>query len=54
MKHYFTSHTTKQLIELRGQVMATKKFQPILSDGCDNTIRQVNEELANRGIKNLK
>jgi hypothetical protein len=52
--HYFTAHTTKQLIELRGAMMATKKFQPILTPGCDNTISQINSELLARGIKPLR
>lgn len=54
MIHYFTDKTTRQLIDLRGHLLGTKKFQPILKDGCDATINQINSELLKRGIKPLR
>lgn len=54
MNHNFISHTTRQLIDLRGHLIGTKKFQPNLAEGCDNTISQINSELEKRGIKNLR
>lgn len=52
--HNFTEKPLRNLIELRGQLLGTKKFQPNLADGCENTIRQINSELEKRGIKNLR
>lgn len=54
IRHNLIPYTVKELIDLRGQIMATKKFQPILSEGCDNTISQVNAELSLRGIKPIR
>lgn len=53
MIHDFTNKTVKQLILLRGDLLKTAKWQEILSEPCNNTIAQINAELANRGILNL-
>lgn len=54
MNNNFIDKTTRQLIDLRGHLLGTKKFQPILKDGCDATISQINSELLKRGIKPLR
>jgi hypothetical protein len=50
MTHDFTTKSVKQLILLRGDLLKTLKWQPVLSDGCNNTIAQINAELESRGI----
>jgi hypothetical protein len=54
MTHNFTTKSVKQLILLRGQLYKTIKWQPVLTEPCNNTIAQINSELNSRGIKNLK
>lgn len=55
MKQFdFTGEPIRKLIDLRGHLLGTKKFQPNLNDGCDNTISQISAELLKRGIKDLR
>jgi hypothetical protein len=49
-----TEKTTRYLIETRGLLLGTIKFQPILADGCTSTISKINSELETRGIYSLK
>ena len=54
MKHNFTTKSVRQLINLRGDLLKTVKWQPVLSEPCRDTIAQINSELLSRGIKNLR
>ena len=54
MTHNFTTKSVKQLITLRGDLLKTVKWQPVLTEPCNNTIAQINSELNSRGIKNLR
>ena len=54
MTHDFTTKSVKQLITLRGDLLKTVKWQPVLSEPCNNTIAQINLELESRGIKGLR
>lgn len=53
MTHDFTTKSVKHLILLRGHLLKTVKWQPVLSEPCRDTIAQINAELLSRGIKNL-
>jgi len=56
LTHFFLTHTTKHLIDLRGNFMATLNnpvCQPI-HEPVSNTIAQINQELALRGLTQLK
>lgn len=56
LNHFFLTHTTKALIDLRGNFMATLTnpvCEPI-HEPVSNTIAQINNELALRGLKHLK
>lgn len=54
MTHDFTTKSVRQLINLRGDLLKTVKWQPVLSEPCNNTIAQINSELESRGIKGLR
>ena len=54
MTHDFTTKSVRQLINLRGDLLKTVKWQPVLSEPCRDTIAQINSELLSRGIKNLR
>lgn len=54
MTHDFTTKSVKQLILLRGDLLKTVKWQPVLTEPCNNTIAQINSELESRGIKGLR
>lgn len=56
MKHYFTSHTVRQLVDLRGDLLKTLRnpqCEP-LTVPIMETIRQINSELEKRCITPLK
>ena len=50
----FTNKSVKQLISLRGDILKTVKWQPILSEPCRDTIAQINAELECRGIGKIR
>jgi len=54
MTHDFTTKSVKQLISLRGDILKTVKWQPVLSEPCRNTIAQINSELESRGIVSIR
>jgi hypothetical protein len=45
-----TDKTTRYLIETRGLLLGTIKFQPILTEPCSNSIAKIDSELLTRGI----
>lgn len=46
----FTTKSVRQLIDLKTDLLATIKFQPILSDGCGKTIAEIDAEMQTRGL----
>lgn len=54
MIHDFTTKSVRQLINLRGDLLKTVKWQPGLTEPCIDTIAQINSELESRGIKGLR
>ena len=49
-----TDKSTRYLIETRGLLLGTIKWQPILTEPCSNSIAKINSELESRGIYSLK
>jgi hypothetical protein len=45
-----TDKTTRYLIETRGILLGTIKFQPILTEPCSSSIAKIDSELLTRGI----
>ena len=56
MKHNLIPYTTRGLIDLRGVLLGTLKNQrcKVLAEPVNDSIRQINAELSNRGIGSLK
>jgi hypothetical protein len=54
MTHDFTTKSLEYLIFQRGELYKTIKWQPVLTEPCNNTIAQINSELESRGIKGLR
>jgi len=54
MIHDFTTKSVKQLIFLRGDLLKTVKWQPVLSEPCRDTIAKINSELESRGIGRIR